>query len=79
MSEPTYAEAVTELEAILAELEGDALDVDRLAERVARAAELIRLCRERIAGTRIEVEQIVAELDRPVPEPGDGRSSSPSG
>ena len=75
MSEqPTYAEAVTELEAILAELEGDALDVDRLAERVARAAELIRLCRERIAGTRIEVEQIVAELDRPV-DPVDPRSS----
>ena len=71
----TYAAAVTELEAILAELEGDALDVDRLAERVARAAELIRLCRERIAGTRVEVEQIVAELDRPV-DPGEARSSS---
>lgn len=70
-----YAAAITELETILAELEGDALDVDRLAERVARAAELIRLCRERIAGTRVEVEQIVAELDRPV-DPGDGRSSS---
>jgi exodeoxyribonuclease VII small subunit len=74
MSEPTYAAAVAELETILAELEGDALDVDRLAERVARAAELIRLCRERIAGTRVEVEQIVAELDRPV-DPGEARSS----
>jgi exodeoxyribonuclease VII small subunit len=74
MTETTYAAAVAELETILAELEGDALDVDRLAERVARAAELIRLCRERIAGTRVEVEQIVAELDRPV-DPGEARSS----
>ncbi|MBA2625833.1 MAG: exodeoxyribonuclease VII small subunit [Acidimicrobiia bacterium] len=60
---PTYAAAVDELEAILAELEDDRLDVDRLAERVARAAELIRLCRDRITGTRIEVERIVADLD----------------
>jgi len=62
---PTYAAAIGELEAILAELEDDALDVDRLAERVARAAELIRLCRDRITGTRLEVEKIVAALDRP--------------
>ena len=62
---PTYAAAVDELEGILAELEGDRLDVDQLAERVARAAELIRLCRERIRATRLEVEQIVADLDGP--------------
>jgi exodeoxyribonuclease VII small subunit len=62
---PTYAAAVDELEGILAELEGDRLDVDQLAERVARAAELIRLCRERITATRLEVEQIVADLDGP--------------
>ena len=65
MTEPTYAAAIGELEAILVELEDDALDVDRLAERVARAAELIRLCRARITGTRLDVEKIVAELDRP--------------
>jgi exodeoxyribonuclease VII small subunit len=62
---PTYAAAVDELEGILAELEDDRLDVDQLAERVARAAELIRLCRERIKATRLEVEQIVADLDGP--------------
>lgn len=69
MTEPTYAAAIGELEAILAELEDDALDVDRLAERVARAAELIRLCRNRITGTRLEVEKIVADLDRPPETP----------
>lgn len=62
---PTYAAAVDELEGILAELEDDRLDVDQLAARVARAAELIRLCRERIRATRLEVEQIVADLDGP--------------
>ena len=64
---PTYAAAVDELEAILAQLDDDRLDVDQLAERVARAAELIRLCRERISATRLEVERIVADLDAPDP------------
>ncbi|MGI8757779.1 MAG: exodeoxyribonuclease VII small subunit [Acidimicrobiales bacterium] len=59
----TYARAVDELESILAELEDDTLDVDHLAERVARAAALIRLCRSRITATRLEVERIVADLD----------------
>jgi exodeoxyribonuclease VII small subunit len=58
-----YADAVEELEGILAELEDDSIDVDLLAARVARAAALIRLCRSRIADTRLEVERIVADLD----------------
>lgn len=65
----SYARAVDELETILGELEDDNLDVDRLAERVGRAATLIRLCRERIGATRLEVERIVADLDAAVPTP----------
>ena len=58
-----YAEAVAELDRILAELEDPAIDVDGLAERVRRAAELIELCRERITRARMDVEQVVAALD----------------
>lgn len=58
-----YAAALAELEAILDELEDDALDVDLLAARVTRAAELITLCRDRIDGARLEVERIVAAFD----------------
>jgi len=61
--EPGYAEALAELEGILHELEGDAVDVDHLGQRVRRAAELIRLCRGRIDHARMEIEQVVAELD----------------
>jgi exodeoxyribonuclease VII small subunit len=60
-----YADAMAELDAILAELERDAVDVDHLAQRVERAAELIRSCRARIADTRLAVERVVADLDRP--------------
>jgi exodeoxyribonuclease VII small subunit len=61
--EPGYAEAMAELEEILDELEGDALDVDVLAERVRRASELITVCRTRIARAQADVDAIVAELD----------------
>lgn len=69
--ELAYGDAVAELEAILSELDDDTIDVDVLAERVKRAAELIRVCRERIAGARLEVERVVADLE--ADEPGDGR------
>ncbi|HJR26327.1 MAG TPA: exodeoxyribonuclease VII small subunit [Acidimicrobiales bacterium] len=57
-----YAAALAELETILAEIEDDAVDVDVLAARVRRAAELLRVCRDRITAAREEVGQIVAEL-----------------
>lgn len=58
-----YAEAVAELEEILSELEADDVDVDRLAEQVTRAADLIELCRARLEVARVEVTRIVADLD----------------
>ena len=57
-----YAAALAELETILAEIEDDAVDVDVLAARVRRAAELLRVCRDRITAAREEVGQIVAGL-----------------
>lgn len=63
---PGFAAAMTELEQILARLEGDRLDVDHLAEDVRRASELIRTCRERIAATKVEIQEIVAGIDQPV-------------
>ena len=61
--EVRWADAIGELEAILAKLDDDALDVDVLAAQVARAAELIGQCRDRIARTKLEVERIVGDLD----------------
>ena len=59
----TYLEATEELETILTELEGEQVDVDRLAEQVRRASALIAGLRERIEGARMEVETAVAELE----------------
>lgn len=59
----SWADAISELEMILTRLDDDALDVDVLATQVARAAELITLCRDRIASTKLEVERIVGDLE----------------
>src|SRR4029453_3272587 len=72
-----YAEAMAEVADILDELDGDEGDVDVLGSRVRRAAELLRLCRERIAGARFEVEQVVAELEAEVEAATDAHQAAP--
>ena len=58
-----YADAVSELEEILADLESDDVDVDHLATQVKRAADLIELCRGRLDLARTEITRIVADLE----------------
>ena len=58
-----YAEALKELETILAELERTDVDVDVLASRVERASELIRLCRERIGNAKLQIDNVVNGLE----------------
>lgn len=65
----TYDAAITEVEEILSELESSVVDVDRLAQRVARASTLLAFCRSRLAAVHLDVEQLVAELDAS-PDPG---------
>ena len=47
-SEMTYAEAMAEIEAILAKMNEANPDIDALAGQVRRAGELIRFCRGRL-------------------------------
>ena len=62
-SEVGYAEALAELERILSELEAADVDVDVLAEKVARASELIRFCRDRIGNAKLQIDKVVAGLE----------------
>lgn len=56
--QPGYAEAMAEVESILAELEGADVDVDHLVDRLARASALLDQCRNRIDAARAEVERL---------------------
>jgi len=60
---PGYAQALDELDLILRELEGTDVDVDRLADRVARATDLIAVCRRRIGDARLRIDEVIADLD----------------
>ena len=59
-----YADALSELQQILGELEAEDIDIDVLAVKVERAAELIRVCRGRINDAEVRVKEIVAGLDQ---------------
>jgi exodeoxyribonuclease VII small subunit len=51
-----YAEALAELDKILKELDSSEVDVDQLAHRVARAHQLIDVCRQRIEAARLQIQ-----------------------
>lgn len=61
-TELTYAQALAELEKILAQLRADNTDVDTLAERTRRAATLLAECRARLTRTEEELQRILADL-----------------
>lgn len=77
MSEIGYGEAMQELESILDEIEAEDVDVDVLAAKVRRAADLVQICRRRIHDTQVQVEQIVAGLDAPLDPPAEAPAPSP--
>ena len=58
-----YADALSELQQILSEMEAEDIDIDVLAVKVERAAKLIRVCRGRINDAEVRVKEIVAGMD----------------
>ncbi len=54
-----------EVEEILAALEAGDVDIDILGREVARAVELITLCRRKLEKTEAEVKGLVAGLEEP--------------
>lgn len=59
-----YNEAAEELSGILEGLEAESIDVDEVALKVKRAVELIKLCREKIEKTELEVRKIVKDFEK---------------
>ncbi len=51
----SYDAAMQELQTLVGQLQNDQIGVDTLAEKVRRAAELIRLCREKLRQTEDDV------------------------
>jgi exodeoxyribonuclease VII small subunit len=58
----SYTEAITELEAIVTEIEEGEITIDTLSEKVKRASELIRVCKNKLTATEEDVNKILGEL-----------------
>jgi exodeoxyribonuclease VII small subunit len=59
--ELTYESAFTELQQIVRDLQDESVGIDELTAKIARAAELIRFCRERLRMTEEEVAKLVGQ------------------
>lgn len=57
----SYAEAITEIEAILEKFDNEQFDVDSLASHVKRATDLIKICKEKLRKAEDEVAGILKE------------------
>ena len=61
--EVRYSEALHELESILDQIAHDEVDLDELGGKVQRAASLIKVCRDKIERTEMQVRRIIESLD----------------
>lgn len=59
----SYISAIQELEKILDKLESGDMDVDVLAEEIKRASALLKLCKDKLYKTDIEIKKILDNLD----------------
>ena len=58
-----YTDAFKELQEIVDEIEQGEISVDDLSTKVKRAAELIRICKNKLAATEQDVAGILKELE----------------
>jgi exodeoxyribonuclease VII small subunit len=59
----TYTSAITELEEIVKDIESGEIDVDVLSEKVKRASELIKFCKDRLRNTQKVVEKTLVDIE----------------
>lgn len=71
-TEPTYAQAVARLDAILERIERGEVDIDELSQLVAEAAELVALLRRKIAAAEMQIKTITERLEREELPPEEG-------
>lgn len=60
---PNYTDAFDELQQIVSEIEEGQISVDELAEKVKRAALLIKICKTKLTTTEEDVNKILKELE----------------
>lgn len=62
VKEMTYTEAISQLEQILAHMQSDKCDIDKLSAFTRRATELLTECKARLTATDEELRSILDQL-----------------
>ncbi len=57
----TYTEAMKRLEAIVARIESNELDIDELGDNLKEAQKLIKYCREKLYKADVEIKKMLDE------------------
>ena len=60
--EITYTAAFEELKEIVDQLENDSISVDEVAEKMKRATELMKICKDKLTKTEEEINKTISEL-----------------
>jgi exodeoxyribonuclease VII small subunit len=61
--DPTYGEAMAEIEEILEKIESGELDVDELTDKVKRVASLLDVCKKKLKTTEDEIQKVIEGLE----------------
>ena len=60
---PTYAQAIAELEAIVARIQDDSCEIETVKELTSRAMTLLKYCKEKLFETDESLKKLLDELD----------------
>lgn len=60
----TYTEVMKRLEAIVARIEGNELDIDELGDNLKEAQKLIKYCRDKLYKADVEIKKMLDEGDK---------------
>lgn len=58
----SYAQAIAELNAIVARMQSDNCDIDSLAAQTSRSLLLLKYCKEKLQKTDTELKRLLEEL-----------------
>jgi exodeoxyribonuclease VII small subunit len=61
--ELTYTKAFEELQGIVSEMENSEITVDQLDNKIKRASELLKVCKDKLFKTEKNVQKILEEIN----------------
>jgi exodeoxyribonuclease VII small subunit len=60
----SYEKAITQIEAIIEDIENEDLNVDELSEKVKEVSILLKNCKKKLVDTKGEVDQLLIDMEK---------------